>query len=192
MPRRLTRLRRGGTFYRVCGPDWSDASDTTFSKAHGGRWNPPGEFGALYLNVNAAAAQANARRFIAQQFGSAVQPEDVAAAYLPELQAFDVTPSLFLDAVTERGRAALDLDPTYAEGAGYAACRAVGRAAYRDGERGIVTISAADDEGEELSVFDTFVDRLVRITGRRKRFRDWYSPALMEVSPKTSKIRRQR
>lgn len=191
MPRRVARVRRGGTFYRVCGPDWEDPSDTEYSRTNGGRWNPPGEFGALYLNADAGAAHANARRFIAQQFGAAIQPEDISAAYLPTLQAFDVTQALFLDALSERGRTALGLDPHYPEGSGYDICRAVGRVAYKGGERGIVVICAVADDDEELAVFDSFVGKIVKIAGHRRRFRDWYSPAVIEAPAKTLRTRKR-
>ncbi|MGH2997143.1 MAG: hypothetical protein ACRDM9_12585, partial [Gaiellaceae bacterium] len=43
-------IRRGGPYNRLAEPSWSDPLDTSYSRRRGGRWNPPGSFGALYLN----------------------------------------------------------------------------------------------------------------------------------------------
>ena len=37
VPAGQVHLTRGGSYYRVCGPDWDDPSDTAFSKVRGGR-----------------------------------------------------------------------------------------------------------------------------------------------------------
>src|SRR5918994_949577 len=43
-------IRRGGSYNRLAEPSWADLLDTSHSLQYGGRWNPPGSFGVLYLN----------------------------------------------------------------------------------------------------------------------------------------------
>jgi RES domain-containing protein len=43
-------VRRGGSYNRLAEPSWANPLDTSYSRQRGGRWNPPGSFGALYLN----------------------------------------------------------------------------------------------------------------------------------------------
>jgi RES domain len=120
----------------------------------GGRWNAGGSFGILYLNRNLEGARANARRFIAQQFGPDVLPEDIEPAYRPDAAAFAIDTTEFVDAVTGAGRRALRLAGTYAEKARYVRCRRVGSAAYEADEDGIATTSAVLEQSEELAIFD--------------------------------------
>ena len=54
-------VSRGGPYDRVAAPEWIDPADTAYSKQRGGRWNPVGELGALYLNATIQVAAANAR-----------------------------------------------------------------------------------------------------------------------------------
>ncbi|MBV8709252.1 MAG: RES domain-containing protein, partial [Acidobacteriaceae bacterium] len=70
-------VHRSGFYYRVVAPNWVNPADTSYSKRQGGRWNPPGEFGALYLNADVHVAAANAR---AQHAGRALKLFDL----LPE------------------------------------------------------------------------------------------------------------
>jgi hypothetical protein len=186
----LKRVRRGGAYYRICGPDWEHADDTSYAKGAGGRWNPRGEFGALYLNAGIEAAFANARRFIESRFGATATPEDVEPAFLPQLQEFSVASARFVDAVSLEGRTLLGLSD-YAPGAGHEACLAVARSAYADGERGIASLSAVAPDHEELAIFDTFATALAKIHGSRKQFTEWYSPHVTSV-PSTSAKRRRR
>ncbi len=176
MPSSFPHVVRGGTYYRVCGPDWKDPGDTAYSNTSGGRWNAPGSFGVLYLNQNLEGARANAMRFIAQQFGPAVLPEDIEPAYLPDAAAFSIDATEFVDAVTGAGRSALRLAATYAERTGYVQCRRVGTAAYESDEDGIATISAVSEQSEELAIFDRALARVMHV-GRRSHFVDWWNPA---------------
>jgi RES domain-containing protein len=173
----VKRVRRGGSYYRVCGPDWNDPSDTEYSKVEGGRWNPKGEFGALYLNGSVAVARENALRFLRENFGPDVMPEDIDDAFLPALQEFAVEEAEFVDAVTRGGRAELGLPIEDATGLAHARCQAIARAAYRDGAKGVACETATAVAGEELVIFDRH-SSLVTMKGKRKRFRDWFSTAL--------------
>lgn len=166
-------IQRGGTYYRVCGPDWDDPVDTRYSAEFGGRWNAPRRFGVLYLNADLDVARANARLFLQRQLGPNVQPEDVADDYLPDAVGITVTDSDFADAVTTTARRPLGLAATYAPGKGYRQCRAAGARLYREGESGIATTSAVAADHEELAIFDRSVPQLTRV-GRRRRFAGWY------------------
>ena len=64
----------GATYWRVVGEGWTDAADTSYSKKFGGRWNPSGTFGVLYLNAAMATAKANAVRHLA---GHGLEIEDL-------------------------------------------------------------------------------------------------------------------
>lgn len=172
---KVHHVARGGRYYRVCGPDWDDPSDTAYSKIGGGRWNAPGAFGALYLNENLEGARANARRWLELNFGAGTLPEDIAEAFLPDVASFHVESTSFIDAVTDDGRRALGLAPHYATGKGYARCRKIGARFYAAKEPGIATRSAIKAQSEELVVFDTAVKRIAT-PGVRRRFADWFTP----------------
>lgn len=95
---------RGGLCYRVVAPNWVNPADTSYSKKQRGRWNPPGEFGALYLNVDVHVAAAKAR---AQHAGRAIKLFDLVPEARPELVTFDVPWVEALDACTQKGVAVL-------------------------------------------------------------------------------------
>jgi RES domain-containing protein len=170
-------VRRAGQYYRICGAEWGSADDTSYSKAHGGRWNPKGEFGALYLNRTLNAAHANARRWIAENLGPTIKPEDVAPAYQPHVQRFRVKASNFVDAVTKEGRKALNLLPAASGAADHRRCHAIARKAYANKVPGVACICAAINKGEELAIFDTHAQTLAKTIGDRVPFAAWQSEA---------------
>lgn len=165
-------VRRGGAYYRVCDPAWADPADTTYSKRHGGRWNPAGEFGALYLNASVAAAVANARRSLRLQFGDAVTFDDLQPHALPELAHFSVRSREFADAVTAEGLRHLELPVSYPEACERSRCARVARELYRAGEAGVAARCAPLPDEEELAIFDTHV-RSARLLSREV-FARWY------------------
>lgn len=167
-------LKRGGTYYRVCDPSWKNPADTSFSRRDGGRWNPPGAFGALYLNADIAVAAANARRSLATAFGDAVTFADIRPERRPDLQLFTVAASAFVDAITPDGIAALGLPTVYPDGCGHDACRTIARELYAAGEPGIAARSAALPRGEELAIFDTHASLARRQRSGRRTFAAWY------------------
>lgn len=152
------RVRRGGTYYRVCDPSWKDPADTTFSKRYGGRWNVAGAFGALYLCATIDVAAANARRSIARAFGDAVTFSDLRREQRPQLQAFLVGETAFVDAVSGDAQTAQ--------------CQAIAQALYAKDEAGVAARSAIAP-GEELAVFDTHLAVVQRKRGRQS-FERWY------------------
>ena len=105
----MRRIIRGGAIIASAIPSWIDPSDTDFSKRKGGRWNPSGEFGALYLNRSLDAALANAHRHIESLFGDAATLYDFLPEALPDLQHYDITKRAFVDIVTPKGIASVKL-----------------------------------------------------------------------------------
>jgi hypothetical protein len=181
---RFRHVTRDGRYYRVCDPHWDDCYDTSFSKSLGGRWNPPGAFGVLYLCRSLAVAAANARQNFVGEIHSLY---DLKPQFRPLVVEFSIArtpPRSFVDAVTETGLSAVGLPATYPFSSkakvSYSACRQVGVAAYADAELGIACRSAAEATpiswpGEELALFDR--GHAVARRGRRRAFADWYVSA---------------
>lgn len=167
------RIKRGGTYYRVCNPSWTNPADTSYAKRNGGRWNPPGAFGALYLNQTVVVAAANARRSLTLEFGDAATFADLRPERRPDLQAFTVKEERFVDIVTDRGVAAVELPATYPDGVSHRECQALAQELYDRGEAGVAARSAVGD-GEELAIFDSHAKLARRKRGGRQRFEAWY------------------
>src|SRR5665213_2191786 len=171
----MKSVSREGAYYRVYKPDWDDPLDTSFAKARGGRWNPPDEFGVLYLNFSLDAAAANAR---AAHAGRAIGLFDLKPDRRPRLLQVRVPRSSVLDVVTVAGISALRLPKTYPFSIARARCWPIARRAYADVKLGgIACRSAAECTktswiGEELARFDR-APHLVE-NGPRQSFADWY------------------
>lgn len=172
----MRHVERGGLHFRVCDPSWSDPLDTSFAKRFGGRWNPAGAFGVLYLCATISVAAGNARRAYEGEIATLF---DLLPEHRPELQVVLVAPMRVVDAATEAGLRSLHLPPTYPIDAPWEMCRVIGQQAYRRNEDGIACRSAdATDrtkivvEGEELVVFDRAVRYVTRM--ERLRFAQWY------------------
>lgn len=166
---------RRGTYYRVFKPDWGSPLDMSFSRAVGGRWNPPGTFGALYLTATIEVAAANAR---AQHAGRAIGLFDLRPDRRPHLLQVHVVRSLVLDVVNANSIRSLRLPITYPWKVSHHRCQPIGVRAYSRGVlRGVACRSAAECSnvawlGEELAYFDS-APRL-RENGTRKTFAEWY------------------
>lgn len=166
-------VSRGGTYYRVCKPDWTDCADTSFSRIWGGRWNAPGEYGVLYLNrtLRMAALQA-----VENFRGEAHSLFDLRPERRPQLQAFGVPEDEYVDAVTDEGLTSLGLPIDYPEGVGWERCQPMGRAAFEAGERGIGCRTACrgggDPDHEELAWFDR--EGVPDAVGDRMTFDRWF------------------
>ena len=173
MPRLLS-IRRGGSYFRLFKPGWADPLDAAYSKARGGRWTPPGEFGAVYLNQSIEVAAANAR---AQHAGRAIGLFDLSPSRRPSLLNVDVVPSSVVDIVSPRGIDRAGFPVEYPFGVSHASCWPVARRAY--GEVGIAGIACRSNAestaeyavGEELAWFDRAPMLAV---GRRRTFAEWY------------------
>ncbi len=168
----LLTAQRGGEYYRVVAPDWSNPLDTSYAKAAGGRWNPPGEFGALYLNATLRVAAGNAR---AQHAGRAIKLFDLVPDARPELVTV-VVPSIdVVDASSPGGVAALGFAPDFPYGVPWEPCQVIARAAHAAGIAGVAARSNAEATavevvGEELAAFEG-----VHVVERvRRHFTEWY------------------
>jgi len=166
-------VHRGGPYYRVVAPNWVNPADTSYSKRQGGRWNPPGEFGALYLNADVHVAAANAR---AQHAGRAIKLFDLLPEARPELVTFDIQWVKVLDACTQRGIAALGFKNDFPYKVSWLACQTVAREAHAAGLPGIAArshaeITATASVGEELALFEE-ISPGPPIA--RQSFHEWY------------------
>ena len=79
---RMLTILRGGDYYRVADPAWTDPLTGQFAKERGRRWNPPGSFPVVYLNRDEAVARANVARLYA---GRPYGPEDFKQGPAPDL-----------------------------------------------------------------------------------------------------------
>lgn len=172
----MRHVERGGIHFRVCDPTWKDPLDTSFAKRYGGRWNPTGSFGVLYLCTTIVVAAGNARRAYEGEIATLF---DLLPEQRPDLQLTRVAPLRVLDAVTGAGLRSLHLPPTYPVGVHWDRCQEIGRHAHRAGENGIACRSADATErtnivveGEELVVFDRAMPAVTRL--ERLAFAQWY------------------
>jgi hypothetical protein len=171
-------LRRGGSYNRLAEPDWTDPLDTSYSRQHGGRWNPPGSFGVLYLNRDLRMARL---QVVHKLSGHPYGVEDLDEAEQHDLVDVEVAEREWLDCVTAAGLEAVGLPVTYPRHRNgrpvqHADCQPVGQAAFDDRRPGIACRSAvmgASPTDEELGVFDRDVGASVQMTGRHP-FADWF------------------
>ena len=176
-------MRRGGACNRLAEPHWQDPLDTSFSRHRGGRWNAPGAFGVLYLNMTERMARLQVEHKLA---GHPYDIEDLDPAAQHDLVEVDVAATDALDLVSAEGLDAVGLPVTYplhADGrpVPHEQCHPVGRAAYRSAAAG------AAHTDEELAVFDRAVD-IVTQTARRA-FADWYLGEPVETDESTARRR---
>jgi len=171
-------LRRGGRYNRLAEPAWADPLDTSYSKQRGGRWNPPGAFGVLYLNRDLRMARLQVQHKLqGQPYGV----EDLDETEQHDLVSVEVGERDWLDCLTTPGLEAVGLPATYPRHPNgrpvrHANCQAVGRATFDDGQPGIACRSAAAGAtrtDEELGVFDGDADTGVRMTSRQP-FAEWF------------------
>jgi len=175
-------VARHGPYYRVVDPTYVNPLDTSYSRTFGGRWNPPIEFGALYLCATMSVAAANARyRFV----GRAIKLFDLLPAAQPELVTVEVPRLVVVDVVSADGIAAIGLPPNYPYGVPWPPCQAIARAAYLDAVAGVAARSNAEAGitlwvGEELAVFDN-VSGLSQLS--REAFARWYPDPIPGSTP---------
>jgi RES domain-containing protein len=169
-------VRRGGEYNRLAEPRWRDPLDTSFAKRTGGRWNPPGSFGVLYLNRDERTARLRADHKLAgQPYGI----EDLEPAEQHDLVVVDVPEAERLDCVTDSGLEAVGLPSSYplradGEPVGHHVCQQIGQRAYEADHTGIACRSAAtgaDGSDEELALFEGHTVPEVK---HRRPFAAWY------------------
>jgi RES domain len=171
-------VRRGGAYNRLAEPAWTDPLDTSYSKAQGGRWNPPGAFGTLYLNRGLRVARLRVEHALA---GHAYGVEDLDEAEQHDLVDLEVQEQEWLDCVSDGGLKVIGLPvsyPRHPDGSpvGHPECRLIGQTAFDDGQPGVACRSAArgaTTADEELAVFANADVQKVTMTGRRS-FADWF------------------
>lgn len=139
--------------FRHVSPGHDDVGEGALqgSRRTGGRFNPPGDFGAVYLSFEKETAVAELRRRARR---SAVRIGELLPRVLlvveSELQKV-------LDLTDDETRRHWGLDGEDLVSGDYRACQDVGRAARRAGYEAVLYPSAARDGGRNLAVF---VDRL--------------------------------
>jgi hypothetical protein len=143
---------------RVADPSWHDPLSGEYAHARGGRWNPPGAFGVVYLNASLEVARALVRSRLEDR---GIRPEDVLPEVGPVLIHTFVPEDDYVNAVTEGRLRALGLPASYPlDDRGslvpHSACQPIGQRAVDAGERGIACRSATRDapaHGEEFAYF---------------------------------------
>jgi RES domain len=171
-------IRRSGSYNRLAEPAWADPLDTSYSRLRGGRWNPAGSFGVLYLNRDVRMARLQIQHKLS---GQPYGVEDLDESEQHDLVDVEVAERDWLNCVTAPGLEAVGLPPTYPRHRNgrlvrHADCQPVGQAAFDDGRPGIACRSAATDASltdEELGVFDRDVETSVQMTGRHP-FAEWF------------------
>lgn len=167
---------RGGRVFRVADPDWEDPLDSSFAAQTGGRWNPPGSFGVLYLNDSVAVARANvARLFAGRPYG----PEDLDNRAAPILLDINVPVERYADATTDQGLVRLGLPTTYPhDSAGrivqHSICQPMGQAVHDDAESGVACRSAAVGAGREELAWFELPSRPRLTVAATKLFEEWF------------------
>jgi RES domain len=137
--------RRQGRLLRVCDPDWQDPLDDSYSRATGGRWNPLGEFGMVYLCADDRTARANvADKFAGLPYG----PEDLDEDEAPELALVDAPAGDYRDCVSDKGLEAVGLPVSYPDDecgrrVGWDVCQPTGRDSHAEALGGVAARSAA-------------------------------------------------
>ncbi len=145
-------------WWRVADPAWFDPLGPDFARQHGGRWNPPDSFPALYLNEDMVTARLNLRAFIA---GWPYEPEDLREDTGPVLVGCTLPRrQVVCDVHTRTGVRAAGLPATYPldrDGTvvPHGRCQSIGARAKTLGLRGVHTRSAQsrDGAGRELAWF---------------------------------------
>jgi RES domain-containing protein len=171
----VRHVARGGRYLRVADPDWSDPLSAEHARRLGGRWNPPGSFGVVYLNSSVGLARAQVRHRLEPR---GIRPEDLDPEIGPILVHTRVPDDEYVDAVSDGGLRELGLSATYPvddRGApiSHDRCQRIGQSAWDGGERGIACRSAARSappETEELAFFDR---RRLRMESSEP-FAEWY------------------
>jgi hypothetical protein len=170
----VRHVSRGGTYLRIAEHSWEDPLSPAYSRERGGRWNPPGSFGVLYLNRTIELARAQVRHKLEPR---GIRPEDLDPAAGPSLIETEVPEERFVDAVSEAGLISLGLPASYpfsaesSEEIPHSICQPIGVEARNADEPGIACRSAAAPDLEELALFD----RGSRLKPTNtERFGNWY------------------
>lgn len=166
MPGQHDSVRFRGVAYRHSAPVHAEIGSTLLegSRRAGGRFNPTGEFGALYLSLDTETMWAELSR-LALRTGVELTELDPRTMSVVRVRLKRV---LDLRNAREQDRWGIDDEALMSEG--YGGCQALARAARRAGFEGILYPSAARPAGSNLVVF---LDRLdpnsdIKVTRRKE------------------------
>jgi hypothetical protein len=171
----VRHVARGGPYVRVADPGWPDPLSAEHSRRRGGRWNPPGSFGVVYLNASVELARAQVRHRLEPR---GIRPEDLDPTLGPMLVHTRVPDDDYVDAVSDEGLGELGLPVTYpvderGTAVPHAVCQSIGQAAWDAGEPGIACRSAASSAPPDAEELAYFARRRLRLV-RSEPFVDWY------------------
>lgn len=166
------------TWWRIANSAWADPLDPGFAQAHGGRWNPPDSYPALYLNEDRTTARLNLRQFIKRW---SYEPEDLRSDNGPMLiGAILPRNQRVCDAHTPKGIRSLGLPRTYPYDSDgnlipHDPCQRAGKLIKRQELRGVRARSAQsrDGAGRELAWFPATSRSRAKRT-RTLSFDEWY------------------
>lgn len=138
-----------GTAFRHVSPghEGLDPAALEGSKRAGGRFNPAGAFGAIYLSLDEHTAIAELRRRAAR---TGIAPEELLPRRILVVRA-ELQKVLDLTDPEVRSSWGLTADDLGSDD--YRSCQEVAKAARRAGYEAIFFPSAADEEGRNLAVF---------------------------------------
>ncbi|WP_110853793.1 RES domain-containing protein [Georgenia satyanarayanai] len=142
----------GTTYRHVAGQ--RDPLSGAGARIFGGRWNPPGVFGAIYLAHPVAACMAELARMASSQ--DLTVSDFLRARGGRTLHTIDVRELSVLDLRTEAAQAQVGLELTDITDEDRTACQAVGHAAHFLGLGGVLTPSATG-VGLVLTAFESRV-----------------------------------
>lgn len=171
----MRHVTRQGGYSRVADPAWSDPLSPDYARKHGGRWNPQGAFGVVYLNASRAVARAQVRRKLEPR---GINPEDLDPATGPSLVQTSIPADDYVNGVTDGGLKSLGLPTSYPVGADgkvvpHPTCQPIGQRVWEAKEPGIACRSAAPAAppgGEELAYFGSRPLQALEV----ESFANWY------------------
>ena len=149
--RKLTPLPVKGYYYRsVFLKHQNEILSTQSSLKHGGRYNPRGEFGALYVGENEAVCRAEVSGRIENDFAA---PQIISKLKISLAKVLDLTKPANLKALNIKKE---DLTINRTKG-GWDLTHNIARIAYRDGYEAIIA-PAVTGKGNSLVIFDKHID----------------------------------
>ena len=143
-------------------PEGGDAVAVSFSRSAGGRWNPPGEFGALYTTIVEDDIKREMERG-AEKRGISVKdlmPRDIVSIAVSLHTVLDLTDPVVLRALK------FNVDDLTNDV--YESTRDLSRALFKAGIEGIVVPSAAG-KGKNLVIYSENISSKSSVSERKRR-----------------------
>jgi hypothetical protein len=175
----VVSLPAGHVWLRVADSSWHDPLDVSWARRSGGRWNPAGSFGVLYLNEDLDTARAQIAALLEPW---PAHPEDLRedAPFVLVMARLPIRQRV-ADALSDRGVEALGLPLTYPlDEAGrtiaHEVCQPIGVAVHESGLRGVWyrSAKASHSGAHELAWFPVEGGRAPRKVGDAVSFRRWW------------------